>query len=84
MYFSVIGMIGVCATKTFQADRILPTVILAVIVGLLLVLGRYHQKFREARQGIWFPHTIFQYGIQQFILFPAGLWIVSQVLDRAS
>ncbi len=84
LYFSVIGMIGVSATKTFQADRILPTVILLIIVGLLLALGRYHQKFREARQGVWFPHTIFHYGVQQFIFFPAGLWIVGQVLNRAS
>jgi hypothetical protein len=83
MYFSVIGMVGVCATKAAEADRMLPVAILIVLIALLLVLGRYHEKFREARRGVWFPHTIFQYGLQQFVLFPAGLWIVGLFLNRA-
>lgn len=83
VYFAVIGMIGVCATRAFEANRVLPAFILLVIIGLLLVLGRYQLKFREARQGIWFPHATLQYVVQEFALFPAGLWITTQILNRS-
>ena len=77
-------MIGVCALKAWEMDRTLPAVIMFVVIGLLLLLGNYHKKFKEARQGIWFPHTIVQFSLQQLILFPAGLWLVGMILDKTS
>ncbi|MDE2019463.1 MAG: hypothetical protein KGJ13_03890 [Patescibacteria group bacterium] len=81
VYFSIIGMIGFCATKAAEANRTLPAVIFIAIVAGLLFLGSCNEKCREARQDIfWFP--IFQYGLQRFMLFPIGLWIASQILHR--
>jgi Na+/citrate or Na+/malate symporter len=81
IYFSVIGMMSLCAMRALEAGRTLPTIILSVIIGLLLMLGRL--EFREVSQGAWFPRVLFQYAIQEFVLCPIGIKIVAKILIRS-
>ena len=83
IYFSVIGMMSLCAMRALETGRTLPTIILSVIIGLLLMLGRYPLELKKARQDTWFPCVLFQYAIQEFVLCPIGIKIVAKILIRS-
>jgi hypothetical protein len=76
MYWGAIGILLVGLAKAFMQGRADLVVGMLVLIALLTFFGRYHKKFREAREGIWFPHTVFHYGLQQLLLYPLGLWLV--------
>lgn len=78
-YFSMGILIVVVSIQTFDEKRPLQSVLLAIMLIATILLGRYRLKFKEARQGIWFPHTIFHFALQQLILFPFGLKLISNL-----
>jgi len=80
MYFGVVGILAVGIARAFVEDRVEVVWGLIILCGILLLFGGYHKKFREVRRGIWFPHSVFHFSLQQFVLFPVGLWVVSHLI----
>jgi hypothetical protein len=84
MYFAVIGILGVGILRAFADARVEFVWGMVPLCAILFFFGGYHKKFREARRGIWFPHSAFHFGIQQLALFPASLWVINQILGGVS
>ena len=82
LYYGAMGVVAVCATKAGRASNQVPAGALLALIVPLLFLSNYHLKFKEARQGIWFPHAVFHVGLQWLVLFPAGLSLLIQFFRR--
>jgi hypothetical protein len=80
MYCSIIGILAVSFTKTIALGRIGPSIGLAVMIVVLIILSRYRQRLREARHGKWFPYLVFHFSIQCFVLWPLCFKLLNRFL----